>query len=69
MTCKILQFDGVRWLSSGRKGTRAHAFERDSFVSVCGAMAMTNPEHWRSALEPTCARCKIALRRGRLVRS
>lgn len=69
MTCKVLRFDGVRWLSSGRKGTRAHAFERNSIVSVCGAMTMTNLDHWRSSLEPTCARCKITLRRGRLVRS
>ena len=68
MTGKILPFDGVRWLCSGRKGSRAHAFERDSFVSVCGAITM-RPEHWRSALEPACARCKAALKRGRLVRT
>lgn len=67
MMCKILPFDGVRWLSTGRKGTRAHAFERDHFRSICGAVTMMLPEHWRAAVEPTCARCRVALKRGKVV--
>lgn len=69
MSCKVLQFDGVRWLTTGRKGTRAHAFERDSFVSLCGAVTLASPDQWGAAVERTCARCRAALKRGRLVRS
>ena len=69
MTYAILPFDGVRWLTTGRKGTRAHAFERDHIVSICSAVTLASPDQWGAAVERTCARCRAALKRGRLVRS
>jgi len=66
MTCKVPPPNRVRWLSTGRM--RAHAFERDHSVSLCGAVTMAQPDSWQAAVRLPCARCRAALAREKQVR-
>jgi hypothetical protein len=75
---KVLPFDRVQWFHSGRKHTRGHAFQHDSFVSVCGAVVRddeawtpSDPEGWTlyGPVGLRCRTCVTALTRPKLVRT